>query len=76
MAVMIPVTIQTMRARPTEPAFSSTPFGETKIPEPMMFPAQGTKTVRSGQLAFAFHSSLVWFLSVFEVVGVSSNDSH
>lgn len=35
---MTPVTTQTMIARPTELAFSSTPLGLTKIPEPMMLP--------------------------------------
>lgn len=30
--------IHTMSARPTELAFSNTPFGLTKIPEPMMLP--------------------------------------
>lgn len=30
--------IQTMSAKPTELAFSSTPLGLTKIPEPMMLP--------------------------------------
>ncbi|TNN71989.1 hypothetical protein EYF80_017777 [Liparis tanakae] len=39
MAVMTPVTIQTIRATPTELAFSITPLGLTKIPEPMMLPA-------------------------------------
>lgn len=38
MAVMTPVRIHTMRARPTELAFSNTPFGLTKIPDPIMLP--------------------------------------
>lgn len=43
MAVMTPVMIQTIRATPTELAFSNTPFGLTKIPEPMMLPGGATR---------------------------------
>lgn len=44
MAVIIPVTAHTMSDRPTELEFSKTPFGLTKIPDPMMLPInEGTK---------------------------------
>lgn len=48
MAVMTPVMIQTTSAKPTELAFSITPFGLTKIPEPMMLPGdlEGEKCIR------------------------------
>lgn len=38
MAVITPVMIHTIRASPTELAFSRTPLGLTKIPDPMMLP--------------------------------------
>ena len=34
----IPEVIHTMSERFTEPVFSSTPVGDTKIPEPIMLP--------------------------------------
>lgn len=40
MAVMRPVRNHSMRDRPTEPEFSKTPFGLTKMPEPMMLPGK------------------------------------
>lgn len=42
MAVITPVVTHTMMATPTELAFSRTPLGLTKIPDPMMLP-EGVK---------------------------------
>lgn len=38
MAVTNPVQTHKMMERPTEPTFSRTPSGLTKIPDPIIFP--------------------------------------
>lgn len=45
MAVMTPEVTQTIMDTPTELAFSRTPLGLTKIPDPMMFPEWEKKQV-------------------------------